>query len=95
MPFKSEKQRRYLWATKPEVAKAKKEVDEATGASSAGSYVGPLGYAKNEKNWRGAAKTQIANLELLKSGAIIPSPSSAQIIGLIYKSSFILNFSLP
>jgi hypothetical protein len=34
------------------------EVEEATGAASAGAYVGPLGHAKNEKNWRGAAKTQ-------------------------------------
>jgi gas vesicle protein len=38
--------------------KKEEEVDEATGASSAGAYVGPLGYAKNEKNWRGASKTQ-------------------------------------
>ena len=34
------------------------EMDEATGAASSGAYVGPLGHAKNEKNWRGAAKTQ-------------------------------------
>ena len=38
--------------------KKKEEMGEATGASSAGAYVGPLGYAKNEKNWRGASKTQ-------------------------------------
>lgn len=37
--------------------KKEEEVDEATGSSSAGAYVGPLGYAKNEKNWRGASKT--------------------------------------
>ena len=27
-------------------------------SSSSGAYVGPLGYAKNKKNWRGASKTQ-------------------------------------
>ena len=42
------------------------EVDEATGASSAGAYVGPLGYAKNEKNWRGASKTQYPGGQFVK-----------------------------
>ena len=35
----------------------KEEFDEATGASSAGSYVTPQMWAKDEKNWRGKAKT--------------------------------------
>lgn len=34
------------------------EMGEATTSASAGAYVGPLGYAKNKKNWRGASKTQ-------------------------------------
>ena len=34
------------------------EMEEATDSSSAGAYVGPLGHAKNKKNWRGASKTQ-------------------------------------
>ena len=34
------------------------EMEEATDSSSAGAYVGPLGYAKDEKNWRGKSKTQ-------------------------------------
>ena len=38
--------------------KKKKEVGEATGASSSGSYETPQMWAKNAKNWRGAAKTQ-------------------------------------
>ena len=49
-----------------ELDKKEEEVDEATGASSAGSYVGPLGYAKNEKNWRGAAKTQYPGGKFVK-----------------------------
>jgi len=35
----------------------KEEFDEATGASSAGAYVTPQMWAKDEKNWRGKAKT--------------------------------------
>jgi len=38
--------------------KRKEEFDEATGASSAGAYETPQMWAKNKKNWRGAAKTQ-------------------------------------
>ena len=34
------------------------EVDEATTAASSGSYVTPQMWAKDEKNWRGKAKTQ-------------------------------------
>tara|TARA_R110000824_G_scaffold111850_1_gene260598 strand:- start:1458 stop:2156 length:699 start_codon:yes stop_codon:yes gene_type:complete len=34
------------------------EVDEATTASSSGSYETPQMWAKDEKNWRGKAKTQ-------------------------------------
>jgi hypothetical protein len=39
----------------------KTETKEATGASSAGAYVGPSVWAKSstKKNWRGARKTQI------------------------------------
>jgi hypothetical protein len=39
----------------------KTETKEATGASSAGAYVGPAVWAKSstKKNWRGAKKTQI------------------------------------
>jgi len=36
----------------------KEEVGEATTAASSGQYSGPQIWAKNEKNWRGAAKTQ-------------------------------------
>ena len=35
----------------------KEEFDEATGAASAGAYVTPQMWAKDEKNWRGKAKT--------------------------------------
>jgi len=38
--------------------KKKEEFDEATGASSSGSYETPQMWAKDEKNWRGKAKTQ-------------------------------------
>ena len=36
----------------------KEEVGEATTAASSGQYATPRFWAKNEKNWRGAAKTQ-------------------------------------
>jgi len=36
----------------------KEEFDEATTSASAGQYVTPQMWAKNEKNWRGKAKTQ-------------------------------------
>jgi len=38
--------------------KQKGEMEEATTASSAGQYSTPKIWAKNEKNWRGKAKTQ-------------------------------------
>ena len=38
--------------------KKKEEVGEATTAASAGQYSTPKIWAKNEKNWRGKAKTQ-------------------------------------
>tara|TARA_R110002050_G_scaffold106731_5_gene216770 strand:- start:366 stop:1058 length:693 start_codon:yes stop_codon:yes gene_type:complete len=38
--------------------KKKEEFDEATTAGSSGSYETPQMWAKNAKNWRGAAKTQ-------------------------------------
>jgi len=38
--------------------KKKEEFDEATTAASSGSYVTPQMWAKDEKNWRGKAKTQ-------------------------------------
>jgi len=42
------------------------EVDEATGASSSGSYVTPQMWAKNPKNWKGAAKTQFPGGKFVK-----------------------------
>ena len=38
--------------------KPEEEMDEATTAGSSGSYETPQMWAKNAKNWRGAAKTQ-------------------------------------
>lgn len=38
--------------------KKKIEATEATGASSAGAFSGPAIWAKDKKNWRGAAKPQ-------------------------------------
>ena len=38
--------------------KKKEEVGEATTAASSGQYATPRFLAKNEKNWRGASKTQ-------------------------------------
>ena len=38
--------------------KKKEEMEEETTASSAGAYETPQMWAKNEKNWRGKAKTQ-------------------------------------
>jgi len=38
--------------------KKKEEFEEATTASSSGQYSTPQVWAKNEKNWRGKAKTQ-------------------------------------
>ena len=38
--------------------KKKEEFDEATTAASSGAYETPQMWAKNKKNWRGAAKTQ-------------------------------------
>ena len=45
----------YSFNPKPEVIE-EDEIEEATGADSAGAYVGPRIWANNKKNWRGAHK---------------------------------------
>jgi hypothetical protein len=45
----------YSFNPKPEVIE-EDEIEEATGADSAGPYVGPRMWASNKKNWRGAHK---------------------------------------
>jgi len=46
--------------------KKKEEFDEATTAASSGSYVTPQMWAKDEKNWRGKAKTQFPGGKFVK-----------------------------
>ena len=47
-----------LTTTVKKAKKNKEEFEEATTASSSGSYETPQMWAKDEKNWRGKAKTQ-------------------------------------